>query len=179
MPARLNIQVLVDQQDIDQFTAYYDEVGRKLSRSEMTPILKEHLEPMVESEKSYLAPHSKSGALAGSLAARAGSGDRPGTVSVFAAATATPAMLQATWGRSTAQKRGFMASMKSRKGRRKVFYADFVEKGHRIVKTRADGATYLAGKAEPVPFAQQAVDALGDAQAEKAATEVLNFILGD
>jgi hypothetical protein len=179
MPSSLNIQALVDPQDIDAFTAYYDTVGRKLSRAEMLPILKAGLDPMVASEKSFLAPHSKSGALGGSLQARAGSGDRPGTVSMFAAATATVKQIQATWGaKGRKQQRGWHGALKG-KGRVKVFYADYVHKGHRIVKTRANGETYLAGKAAPVPFAQQAVDALGDAQAEKVARAVLDHILGD
>ena len=59
-----------------------------------------------------------------------------------------------------------------------IFYADFVEKGHRIVRKKADGTAYVAGHAKAVPFAQQAVNALGEQQAEAAAKAILNFVLG-
>lgn len=172
------LQVIVDPSDISQFEAYYDAVGKKLAREQMIPILKSFLDPMVASEKAFLAGHTESGALAGSLSARAGSGDRPGTISVFAAATATTKQLQATWGKSTPQKRGYVARIKKKTGRRSVFYADFVEKGHRIVKVK-HGTAYVAGQAKPVPFASQAVDAMGDEQANAAAEAVLDYILGD
>lgn len=171
------IQVDYDQQDIESFTAYYMSVERKTARQELLPILQAHLEPMVAKEKSFLSGHSKSGALIASLSARSGTGDRPGTMSVFAAATATPKQLSSTWGNSTRQKQGYVNSLKKRKGRRKVFYADFVEKGHRIVKVR-NGVSRMVGKAKAVPFASQAVAALGDQQAESAAKAVLEHILG-
>lgn len=173
-----SIQVMYDQQDIAMLSAYYLSVGRKVARDEIIPILKRHLDPMVAEEKKYLAKHTKSGALISSLVSRSGSGDRPGTMSVFAAATATPKQLASTWGKSTKQKKGFTSNIRKKKGRRKVFYADFLEKGHRLVRKNSSGVARVVGKVPAYPFAQQAVDSIGDQQAEAAANEVLDHILG-
>jgi hypothetical protein len=168
--------LLIDPGDVARFTAFCDGIGRKASREELLPILERHLAPLVQSEKSFLSGHSQSGALAASLSVRSGSGDRPGTISVFAAATATPSQLRRTWGRKgRPQQQGWAGNMGAR-GRRMVFYADFVEKGHRIVKVNKSGEHYEAGKAAPVPFAHQAAESLGDTEAEAAAVEVLEYL---
>lgn len=172
------IQIDYDQQDMDAFGAFCLSMERKASRAALLPILTQYLEPMVDREKAFLSSHNKSGALSGSLAARSGSGDRPGTISVFSAATATSKELESTWGKSTAQKRGFVTNIKKKTGRRKVFYSDFVEKGHRLVKVNAAGQGRTVGMVAPIPFAQQAVDSLGDQQAEAAAKAVLDYIVG-
>jgi hypothetical protein len=170
--------LLLDPGDLARFEAFCDGIGRKASRAELLPILKRHLEPLVEHEKGTLSDHTESGALAGSLQARSGSGDRPGTMSVFSAATATKATLMKTWGQGRASKRAW-ASETATRGRRKVFYADFVEKGHRIIHINKFGERSESEKpATPVLFAQQAAEALGDTEADAAATEILEHILG-
>lgn len=182
----LTLSVLIDEGDVDRFAAWCKGVGdRATGRGEIIPILLSHLEPMVASEKAFLAPHSKSGALAGSLQARAGTGDRPGTMSVFSAPTATAGLLRATWGKhGRKQQRAWAAKLKP-KGRRKVFYGPIVHQGHRIVERGPDGLLRQirtrSGKirTDPVPFARQAVEAMGDQQAEAAAGEIMDRILGD
>jgi hypothetical protein len=168
--------LLVDPGDIARFTAFCDGIGRKASREELLPILEKHLQPLVDREKAILSNHTQSGALAASLSARSGAGDRPGTMSVFSAATATKATLQKTWGHGNAAKRAW-ASETAKRGRRKVFYADWVEKGHRIIKVNKAGKRSEAGHADPVFFAQQAAEALGDQEAEAAANEIMEHIL--
>lgn len=177
--AGFTFSLLVDPGDLARFEAFCEGIGRRASREELLPILQKHLEPLVEHEKGTLSGHSESGALAGSLRARSGTGDRPGTMSVFAAATATPSMLRKTWGlHGRKQQRGWAASLAPR-GRRKVFYADFVEKGHRIIHINKFGErSESETPATPVLFAQQAAEALGDTEADAAATEVLEHILG-
>jgi hypothetical protein len=170
--------LLVDPGDLARFDAFCEGIGRKASREELLPILKSHLQPLVDREKSILENHTESGALAQSLSTRSGAGDRPGTISVFSAATATKATLQKTWGRGRKSKQAWAQETASR-GRRKVFYADWVEKGHRIIHINKFGERSEAEKpATPVLFAQQAADALGDQEAEAAATEILDHILG-
>lgn len=177
MPATLTI--LMDEQDMQRFTAFCDAMGRRTSRAELLPILKEGLEPLVSSEKSTLASHNKSGALSTSLTARSGSGDRPGTISVFSAPTATVKQLQATWGSGRKQQRGWAAGL-SGKGRRQVFYGPIVHQGHRIVKRGKDGQLHDTGKrTTPVPFAHQAAESLGESQAEAIAEAILTHIVGE
>ncbi len=175
----LSIYVLVDDGDIREFETYFDIVSRRIAREELLPILKDYLRPMVESEKSFLASHSKSGALEGSLSARSGSGDRGDTISAFSAPSATNALIQSTWGlRGRAQQKGWAQRTLKFKGRRKVFYGPIVHQGHRVVKRNAAGELYDTGKkTQPVPFAQQAVDSMGETQAESAADAVLTKIM--
>jgi hypothetical protein len=64
--------------------------------------------------------------------------------------------------------------------RQRVFYGPIVQQGHRIVKRNALGQLYDTGqRAKAVPFATQAVDALGETQSEALAEALLTHILGD
>jgi hypothetical protein len=178
----LNISILMDESDVAEFTAFCDGVGRKTSRDELLPIMLEHLAPLAESERAFLADHTESGALAQSLVARSGPGDRPGTMSVFSAPTATVEDLQETWGKhGRGQQRKWAAGLKLKGGRRRVFYGPIVHQGHRII-VRGPGGTLVQSKThpmtDPVPFAQQAVDAMGDEQADALAEAILDHILG-
>ena len=155
-------------------------LGRRAARSEILPILKAHMAPVVSQERAALATHTKSGALSQSLQARSGGGDKPGTMSVFAAPYATSKQLAKTWGQGRAQQQAW-ARKKSTKGRgrRAVFYAPMVERGHRIVKRRASGELYQVReqKTVAVRFAAQAVPTL-EQQADKAADAILRHITG-
>ena len=167
------IHVFLDPGDVRSFTDYLKTVERRMARSELLPILSEHFEPIVESEKEFLSGHRQSGALETSLVARSGPGDKPGTITVFSAPTATTAQLNATWGaRGRAQQRKWAGGLKKR-GRTKVFYGPIVHQGHRVVRNGRD-----VGYVEPIPYAKQAVDSLGDQQAEAAATAILAKITG-
>jgi hypothetical protein len=174
----MNIYVTTDDSEMNAFSAYYDAVGRKLARAEIVPILLSAIAPIVSKEKQNLSSHTKSGALVASLAERAGSGDRTGTISVFAAATATTKQLRATWGKSTKQKRGFAEGLKGKRGRTKVFYADFVHQGHRLVRVK-NGVARQVDYVKGIPFARDAMEELGDAQADVAEKAVFDHILGE
>jgi hypothetical protein len=154
-------------------------MGRRMTRDELLPIMLDHLQPLVSSEKSYLSSHSKSGALEAGLAARAGAGDREGTISVFSNPSATAKQLEKTWGtRGRFQQRNWAAGLRGA-GRRRIFYGPIVHQGHRVVRRNAQGDLYDTGAVTtPVPFAQQAVDALGDQQAEACALAICDHILG-
>ena len=176
----MTLSILMDSGDVQKLTDYLGSMERRAARAELLPILKRHLDPLVASEKSFLGSHTVSGALALSLSARSGSGDRPGTISVFSASSATNKQLQSTWGNGRAQQRGWASKLKSKRGRRRVFYGPIVHQGHRIVKRNSAGQLYDTGKmTKPVPFAQQAMDHMGDAQAEMAANEIIDHILGN
>ena len=90
------IQTLINEEDVRNFTSYVDGMGRRASRDQLLPILKKHFEPVVAAERQFLSGHSRSGALMTSLVARTGAGDKPGTMSVFSAPTATTKQLQKT-----------------------------------------------------------------------------------
>lgn len=151
-------------------TAFLEGLRNRLDgptgHDQIQDILLKHLEPLVERERAILEPHNKSGALSGSLIARKGTGDLPGTVSVFSAPTATNTMLMDTWGlRGRMQQKNKLASMGKFKGRKRVFYGTIVHQGH--------------GNAAPVPFASQAVEALGEQATEAAAADILKLITGE
>jgi hypothetical protein len=173
----MTFSLLIDQNDIDAFSAYLDKMGRKASREEILPILKRHMQVLVARERAILSPHSKSGALVQSLTARAGSGDREGTISVFSSPTATPSQLRATWGKKgRKQQQGWYAGLAG-KGRRRVFYGNIVHQGHRVVKRNAKGQLYDTGKrAEAIPFAAQASAELGEQQAQACAEAIMKHI---
>ena len=175
------IQILINEEDVRSFDAFINGIATRAEDvDKVRDILKEHLEPLVQSEKTFLSDHTQSGALSSSLSARSGGGraDRPGTISVFSAPTATAGMLRSTWGKhGRAQQRRWAAGLAAR-GRAKVFYGEILHRGHNVVKRNKEGQLYVAGKAAPVPFAQQAVDALGDVQAEAAAEAIMSFIWG-
>jgi len=176
----LVVRIAMDERDLAAFTEYCDTMGKKLARKELLPILLEHLEPMAASERDFLEDHTISGALALSLRARSGSGDRPGTISAFSAPTATVKQLQSRWGAGRKQQRKWAAGLAGASGRRAVFYGPIVHQGHRIVKRNKAGELVDTGKqVAPVPFAQQAVDAMGDEQAEAAGQQILDYIFGD
>ncbi len=163
----LNIAFSMNEADVENVNHYIDVMGKRAmdGGGAIKAILLKHLEPMVAAEKVYLAPHSKSGALEASLQARAGTGDRPGTISVFAAPSATTATLRQTWGQGRAQQRRWFNKIpKDKRGRTAVFYGPIVHQGH--------------GNAAPVPFAADTVDSMGDAAMDDAAEEVLNYIVG-
>ena len=154
----LTIQVLTEDADLQAYADFLEDTKERAEnpREMIVPILLEAMQPMVASEKAFLGGHSKSGALVVSLEARTGSGDREGTISVFSAPTAKPAVLRATWGkRGRKQQQAWFANLSGR-GRRAVFYGPIVHQGHRVIKRNAAGELYQAGVAEPIPFAQQA-----------------------
>lgn len=86
-----------------------------------------------------------------------------------------------TWGtRGRAQQKRWAAGLTGKKGRKRIFYGTIVHQGHRIVKRNASGQLYDTGKrAKAVPFASQAVDALGNQQADAASEAIIKHILGD
>lgn len=173
----LTLTLLMDPADVEKFTAYLEGMGRRAARAELLPKLKEAFEPLAQSERTFLAGHKVSGALASSLTARAGAGDFPGTMSVFSAPTATVKKLQGLWGRGRRQQQGWAAGLAG-KGRRRVFYGPIVHQGHWIVVRGKDGQLHDIGRrTTPVPFASQAMDSLGEAQAEVAAELILDHIL--
>ena len=155
----------------EQVLNYYEELRQRATRTEIAPLLVGALEPLVASERAYLGGHSRSGALVASLTARSGGGDRPGTVTAFSVPTATAATLRATWGRGRKQQQRWVAALNGR-GRRRVFYGDIVHQGHRIVRRGK-----VVGQVAAIPFAQQAVEALGDQQAEAAAEAILKHVV--
>ena len=173
----LTLTVLMDPADVEKLTSYLEDMGRRASRAELLPILKKAFDPLAQSERAFLSGHTVSGALASSLTARAGSGDFPDTMSVFAAPTATVKQLQGFWGKGRRQQQGW-ASRLSGKGRRRIFYGPIVHQGHRIVFRGADGQLHDTGRrTAPVPFASQAMEGLGEAQAEVAADLILDHIV--
>ena len=177
----LTVSILPEPADMEAFSTYLHNVGKKLARAELVPLMIAALEPVVEMEKGILADHSISGALAGSLQARSGSGDRPDTISVFSAPTATRKNLIAAWSRGRKQHRGWAMHLASlgKGGRKAVFYGPFVEAGHRIVNRDADGNLAApGGRTAAVHFAAGAMEAIGDKQAEAAADAVLTAIFG-
>jgi hypothetical protein len=172
-------QVLMDPVDVEKFTIWMVGMGKRAARAEILPILLTHLQPLVASEKGFLSGHEISGALSGSLMARSGRGDREGTISVFSAPMATTKLLQSTWGsgRGRKQQQRWAAGIKGKKGRSRVFYGIFVHQGHDVIshgKAATSGKTHT----DPIPFAQQAADSLGDSEVEAAATEILQHIIG-
>ena len=172
------LTLLMDEGDLQRFRDFLNGMEKRAARSELLPILKRNLEPVVAAEQSILSPHNKSDALSLSLKARSGTGDRDGTMSAFAAPTATVKQLQSTWGRGRAQQRRWAANMTG-KGRRRVFYGPMVHQGHRVVKRNALGVLYDTGKVtQPVPFASDAMATTGEQAAEQAATEILDHIMG-
>ena len=172
------IQTLINEEDVRNFTSYVDGMGRRASRDQLLPILKKHFEPVVAAERQFLSGHSRSGALMTSLVARTGAGDKPGTMSVFSAPTATTKQLQKTWGSGRSQQRKWAARL-LKKGRRRIFYGPIVHQGHRIVLRNRKGQLVDTGrKTAPVPFAQYAMDTVGDKQAELAANAIMDHVLG-
>lgn len=174
------ISILPDESDANQFAVFLLSVASKLeSREVLGPPLVAHLDVVAARARDILADHSKSGALAGSLQARMGSGDRPGRISAFAAATATTKELTAAWDTGRSQQKKWSAKLKTLKPRRKrrmVFYADFVEKGHRMKRKNVDGELRVVGYAKPVRFAAGAFAEVGESEADAAAEDVLKII---
>lgn len=167
----LRVNIFANPAEIKALTDYLEGMTRKMQREEMIPILKRNFAPIVQAEKANLAPHSKSGALEMSIKERAGQRDYPGKFSVFSSTTATVKQIIRKWSRGRRQQQGWAAGMKARgaKGRKSIFYGRFVEYGHKVRGGH--------GKTQAVHFAGQAMDALGDAQADAAAEEILEHIL--
>ena len=176
----LTLSVSFDDGSSDGLGSFMDGIVRRASRAMVLPILQRNLEPVVQAEKSNLSGHNKSGALATSLASRVGGkADRPGTMSAFSSPAATPSVLRSTWGRGRSQQQTWFSRVKPRGGRRRIFYADFVHQGHDIVRRDASGESHVVGHADPIPFALDALLSLGDQQIERAASEILDMILGE
>ena len=174
------ISVLLDPSDVNAFSKWMKAMDRRMSREEILPILMKHFEPVVAAEKAILAPHSKSGALSGSLQARSGGGDRPGTISVFSAPTMTRAKLIKAWSGGRAQQRGWASRMNKKGRKRRVFYDVMVEGGHRQVRRLASGQ--LAEVGSPVAgvhFAAQAMATVGQREADAAAEAIMDHIMGE
>ena len=179
----LALTILPDPHDLERLRDFIDVMSRRVARAELLPIMKSHLEPVAASERAFLSGggHNKSGALSVGLKARAGGGDRPGTISVFIAPTATKKQLITKWGQGRPQQQRWARklSQSPSKGKRAVFYGPIVHQGHRIVKRRADGTLYDTGKrTKPVPFAAAAAEAMGQRQADKMADALLTHITG-
>jgi hypothetical protein len=177
----LEMSIIVDENDVRLFTSFLEGMERRTARQLILPILQRNLEPLVASERSYLSSHIKSGALSQSLSSRiAGGGrDRPNVMTAFSAPTATSQQLESTWRGLSARKqqRGWALPKKGRRAR--VFYGPIVHQGHRVVKRNQSGELYDTGKrVAALPFAQQAMDAMGDSNGELAATEIMNLIVG-
>ena len=167
-------QILANQADMEKFRIWLDGMETRMARSEILPIMLSHLEPLVSVEKGILSSHSISGALEGSLMARAGRGDREGKISVFSKATATTKQLRATWGRRGSKKQQEWAKgLGSKHGRTRVFYDIFVHQGHEIISHGKATGKFT----KPVRFAAQAAESLGDAESEAAANEILKHIV--
>ena len=171
-------QILANQSDMEKFRIWLDGMETRMARSEILPIMLRHLQPLVSAEKGILSSHSISGALEGSLMARAGRGDREGTISVFSKATATTKQLAATWGHGSGQQRKWAQKhvLAGKKGRTRVFYDIFVHQGHDVI-VHGRLATHGKTHTDPIPFAAQAAESLGDAESEAAANEILKHIV--
>ena len=167
----LGMTVVVD--GADEVSNFIEAMGRRAARAELLPIMLEAMQPVVAAEKGFLADHIQSGALERSLKARAGGGDRPGTISVFSAPTATRAMLRKLWGKGRAQQRRWAAgSSLIGNGRKSVFYGKFLEKGHDIVR-----GGEVVGHVDPYPFAAPSIPTLeeqGEVLAEQIAYYIVN-----
>lgn len=163
----MTFSILTDEKEIQAFQTYADGLERRALRDELLPIMIAHLKPITDSEKSYLESggHVISGALVTSLSARSGRGDWKGKISVFSAPTASTKILRETWGKSSrSQHRRWAAELDTNK-RRRVFYGPIVHQGH--------------GNAKPIPFAQQALDSLGEQKAEELGEALMKHILGE
>ena len=166
-------QILANQSDMEKFRIWLDGMETRMARSEILPIMLSHLEPLVSAEKGILSSHSISGALEGSLMARAGRGDREGKISVFSSPTAASKPLQAAWSRGRKQQRKWAENLQGKRGRSRVFYGIFVHQGHEVVAHGKPTGKYT----KPIPFAAQAAESLGDAESEAAANEILKHIV--
>jgi hypothetical protein len=169
----LTVGATVTIDGADEVAAFFTSMSKRMARAELLPIMLEAMGPVVAAEKGFLGPHSKSGALEASLKARAGGGDRPGTISVFSTPTATRAMLRKRWGRGRAQQRMWAAgSSLIGGGRKSVFYARFLEGGHDIVR-----GDKIVGHVKAYPFAAPAMPTLeeqGEVLAEHLAYYIVN-----
>ncbi len=169
----------VTVEGMDALADWVSGMGRRAGRAAILPIMKAAWLPVVAAEQGNI--HSISGALAGSIKPRSGAGDYPGRVSVYAPATATTGQVVKAWRSRKARKQqhGF-AARASLSGSRyyRVFYAGWVERGHRLVK-RVNGALMLVGKGEvdPHPFAAPAVASVGEQAAQTAEDAVLKHII--
>jgi len=173
------IRIFTDPQDMNKLHEFFYGMTRRAARSQLLPILKTHFEPVVAMERSIVSSHSISGALEASLVARSGSGDRKEVISAFSAPTATRKQLITNWGRGRKQQKKWAAKIERKGGRQRVFYGPMAEKGHRIVRRRADGTLFDTGKrTRPIHFARGAMEALGEQQSEKAAEAVMTHICG-
>ena len=173
--------IIFDDGDMQRVREWLAGMGRRASRQELSPILIDAFEPVVAMEKSILSGHSKSGALEASLVARSGSGDRPGTFSVYSAPVAkSKGALARKWSKGRAQQGAWAERIAAGTWGKRVVYGPFAEGGHRWVKRNAAGQLYEVQRApaKPIHFAAGAVDALGETQAEKAAEAIMDHILG-
>jgi hypothetical protein len=157
----------------EEVSNFIQAMGRRAARAEILPIMLSAMAPVVADEKGTLGPHSKSGALEMSLKARTGSGDRPDTISVFSAPTATRKALKASWGRGRKQQKMWAENIDmGKRGRQSVFYGKFVELGHDLVR-----GGKVVKHVDPIHFALGAVPTLEE-QAEVAAVKIAAQIVG-
>ncbi len=154
----------------NKITAWFDAVGKRAAKLELAPILKKAIAPVIAAEQANIEAGSGteypgrdlSGALAGSLKPRTGGGDRPGIISVYVPATPTTEWLARKWENSPrAQHKIFAARVRSLSDLRyRVFYAPWVESGHRVVHRNKAGQLAFNGKyTTPVEFAKHAEEA--------------------
>ena len=163
---------------LDRVVDYLTGIGTRASRALVIPILKAAWGPVVAAERAGIK--SQSGALAGSLKARAGSGDFQGRFSVFSPPTASAKQAAAMWKRGRNQQKGFAArALASGKKNYNIFYGGWVNTGHRLVKRDRQGNLYtLPGRAEGTHFAQNALAAMGQTAMEEAADIILKELVG-
>ena len=175
------IGIIFDEGDLARVRQEFAGMKTRAARQEIIPILLEAFQPVVGEEKSILAEgHNETGALSASLKARSGSGDRPGTFSVFSAPLLAKKQLIARWLTGRAQLRAQAARVAGGTWGRRINYAPYAEAGHRWVRRNAKGQLYQVNRppAKPIHFAAGAVDAKGDEQAEKAADAIMDHVLG-
>lgn len=155
---------------------FLEAMGRRAARQELIPLMKSAMAPVVAAEKGFLSSHTKSGALTASLKERAGAGDRPGVVSVFSAPTATRKQLRKKWSKGRFQQQQWASKIEDGRGRKAVFYAPFLEKGHLLVKRDDAGNLVAVGEVPPYPFAAPAMpelEAAGDIAAEGSLRQIV------
>ncbi len=178
----MTLTLLITDDEIAKFTSFMEGMAKRTRREKILPILQRHLEPVVQRERDIMSPRSKSGALVASLSARVAGGkaDRPNTMTAFSAPTATSKQLEATWRGATARRQQTKWALPKKRRRGRVFYAPIVHQGHRIVKRNAAGELYDTGKTtRAVPFAEEAMDALGESEGSAATEEIMDQVLGE
>lgn len=163
----------------EQLIGWMESMGLRATRTAFLPVMAESFKPVVAAERASSAFEDVSGALRGSLRERSGPGDRPGVISVYSAPTARGKRdlkgLVQRWSVSPrGQHRMLAARLKSEKFKSfRVFYGDFVEAGHRLVRGEK-----VIGFVPAHAFATPAIEAVGSAAADVAAEKMMDIVLG-